>query len=193
MPDIARDPTFLKRRRLRRIGYVAVVMIVLIGVSIVLARIEPAAPTVDADALVRDAVKRGSFVHTVRGSGTLMPEDTRWIPATTDARVERILLHAGARVESDSVILELSNPQVEQEALSAHLQLQSAQAQLENLRVQYDNDLLMFESQFAALEADFQHARIEAETKTALAQQQLISEVERRQAQLRTDTLAKRC
>ena len=192
MPDIARNPALLRRRRLRRTAYASVLGILLIGVSIVLARIEPAAPAVPAAALVRDTVKRGSFVRTVRGSGTLVPEDSRWIPAITDGRVERILLHPGAAVEADSIVLELSNPQVEQEALNARLQLQSAPAQLEQLRFQYQNELLTLESQIAALDADHEQARIEAETKDALAKRQLVSEIDRRQAQLRADTLAKR-
>jgi len=192
MPDIARDPTFLKRRRRRRIGYGVAVTIVLIAVSIVVARMEPAPPTVPADTLVRDSVKRGSFTRQVRGVGTLVPEDTRWISATTDARVERILLYPGAPVAADSVILELSNPQVEQETLNARLQLQSAGAQVDNLRLQYENDLLTLESQIAALSADAEQATLQAETRNLLAKQHLISEIERREAELRATTLAKR-
>ena len=192
MPDLARDPAFLKRRRLRRVGIGVVATILTIAVSIVLARMEPAPPTIPADTLLRDTVKRGSLVRQVRGPGTLVPEDTRWIPATTDARVERILLQPGATVSADSVILELSSPQVEQEALNARLQLQSAQAQLESLRVQFDNDLLTLESQIAALEAEYEEARLDAETRAALAKKQLASEFERRQTQLRAEALGKR-
>jgi HlyD family secretion protein len=82
------------------------------------------------------------MVRDVRGLGTLVPEDIRWIPATTQGRVERILLRPGTPVKPDSVILELSNPQLEQELLNAELQLQSAEASLANLRVQVQNDLL---------------------------------------------------
>jgi len=88
MPDIARNPAFRKHRRLRRIGYGTAATMVLIAVSIVVARMEPAPPTVPADTLVRDAVKRGSFTRQVRGVGTLVPEDMEWIPATVDGRVE---------------------------------------------------------------------------------------------------------
>jgi HlyD family secretion protein len=192
MPDIARDPAFLKRRRFRRIGYGVALTAVLVAVSIALARMEPAPPGVEAETLLRDTVKRGSFVRQVRGIGTLVPEDTRWIPATTDGRVERILLRPGAQVGPDSVIVELSNPQVEQEALNARLQLQSAQAQLENLRVQYENELLTQESQAAALQADYEQARMDAEAREALAKEQLVSDLERRQAHLRAETLKKR-
>jgi HlyD family secretion protein len=192
MPDIARDPAFLKRRRLRRIGYGIVGTIVLVAVSIVLARMEPAPPSAEADTLLRDTVKRGSIIRQVRGLGTLIPEDTRWIPATTDGRVERILLRPGAQVEADTVILELSSPQVEQDALTARLQLQSAQAQLENLRVQYQNEILTQESAVATLEAEYEQARLDADAAEALAKQQLVSEIDRRKSQLRADNLRNR-
>jgi HlyD family secretion protein len=192
MPDIARDPSFLKRRRLRRIGYGAAATLVLIAVSIVLARMEPAPPGVEMDTLLRDTVKRGSIIRQVRGIGTLVPEDTRWIPATTEGRVERILLRPGAEVGPDTVILELSSPQVEQDALNARLQLQSAQAQLENQRVQFENDLLTQESQLASLEAEFEQARMDSEARNALAKEQLVSELDRKQAELRAATAKRR-
>src|SRR5687767_11773814 len=162
MPDIARDPAFLKRRRQRRLSLASAATLVVLGVAIGVARMDPATPMVNADALVIDTVKRGSFTRDVRGPGSLVPEDTRWIPATTDGRVERILLQPGASVTAESVILELSNAQVEQEALNARLQLQSAQAQFENLKVQYEDDLLALESQMAALQAEYEHAHLNA-------------------------------
>lgn len=192
MPDIARDPAILKRRRLRRAGYAVVGIIVLIAVSIVLARMEPAPPTVDEDTLLRDTVKRGSLVRQERGLGTLVPEDTRWIPATTEGRVERILLRPGARVEPDSVILELSSPDVEQAALNATLALQSAEAQLETFRVQYLNDLLAQQSQVATLEADYKQAQLDADADETLAKEKLVSELQRQKSQLRARTLADR-
>ena len=191
MPDIARDPVFLKRRRQRRLGLACAATLVVLAVALGVARMDPA-PTVNADALIFDTVKRGSFTREVRGPGTLVPEDTRWIPAATDGRVERILLQPGARVTAESVILELSNPQVQQEALNARLQLQSAHAQFENLQVQYEDDLLALESQMAALQAEYEHARLNAETQEALANQKLASELDRRQAHLRADALARR-
>lgn len=192
MPDIARDPAFLKRRRLRRIGYGIAAAIVVIAVSITLARMEPAAPTIDEGTLLTDVVRRGSIVLERRGIGTLVPEDTRWLPATTNGRVEQILLRPGAQVQADSVILELSNPQVEQEAQSAQLALQSALAALENLRVQLENELLTQQSQAAALESEFAVAQMDWESKEALAKEKLVSELDRRTAQRRTETLKKR-
>jgi HlyD family secretion protein len=192
MPDIARDPAILKRKRLRQALYAAVGVIVVIAVSIALARMEPAAPTVDQATVLTDTVKRGSIIRQVRGLGTLVPEDTRWLPARTDGRVERILLRPGAHVGPHSVILELSNPQVEQEAVNARLALQSAEAALENLRVQLQSEFLTQQSQVAALDADYQQARMQAEADEELAKDKLVSEITRKQSNLKAETLKKR-
>jgi len=190
--DVARDPVILKRKRLRRVAYAIVALLVVAVVSVALARMEPAAPTVDRATLLIDTVKRGPFVRQVRGLGTLVPEDTRWLPATTEGRVERILLRPGAIVRPDSVILELSNPQVEQEALNARLALQSAEAALENLRVQLQNDLLTQQSQVASIEAEYKQAQMDAETNDALAKEKLISSLLLKQSELRANTLRTR-
>ncbi len=192
MPDIVRDPAILKRKRLRQAGLAAVGVLVVIAVSIALARMEPAAPNVERATVLVDTVKRGSIIRQVRGLGTLVPEDTRWLPSQTEGRVERILLRPGAQVGPNSVILELSNPQLEQEAINAKLALQSADAALENLRVQLQSELLTQQSQVAALDADFQQARMQAEADEQLAKEQLISEITRKQSKLKAETLKKR-
>jgi len=142
--------------------------------------------------VLMDTVKRGSIIRQHRGLGTLVPEDTRWLPSRTNGRVERILLRPGAQVGPNTVILELSNPDVEQEALNARLALHSAEAALENLRVQLENELLTQESQTAAIQAEFEQARMQAEADEALAKEQLISEITRRKSQLTAETLKKR-
>ena len=190
--DVARDPAFLRRKRLRRIAYGIAALLVVTVVSVALARMEPAAPTVDRATLLIDTVKRGPFVRQVRGLGTLVPEDTRWLPATTEGRVERIVLRPGAVVRPDSIILELSNPQVEQEALNSRLALQSAEAALENLRVQLQNDLLTQQSQVASIEAEYKQAEMDAGTNDALAKQGLISLLLQKQSELRASTLKTR-
>jgi len=192
MPDIARDPAILKRKRLRQALYVAVGVLIVIAVTITLARMEPAAPTVDRATVLVDTVKRGSIVRQVRGLGTLVPEDTRWLPSTTDGRVERILLRPGAQVAPNSVILELSNPQVEQEAINAKLALQSARAALENLKVQVESEYLTQQSATAALDAEYQQARLQADADEELAKEKLVSEITRRQSSLKAETLQKR-
>jgi HlyD family secretion protein len=192
MPYTARDPAIHNRKRLRQAGYAAVGVIIVIGVSIALARMEPAAPNVERATVLVDTVKRGSIIRQVRGLGTLVPEDTRWLPSQTEGRVERILLRPGAQVGPNSVILELSNPQLEQEALNAKLALQSAEATLENLRVKLQSDFLTQQSQVAALDADFQQAKMQAEADEELAKEQLVSEITRKQSHLKAETLKKR-
>jgi HlyD family secretion protein len=192
MPDIARDPAILKRKRLRQAGYAAVGVIIVVAVSIALARMEPAAPNVERATVLVDTVKRGSIIRQVRGLGTLVPEDTRWLPSQTEGRVERIVLRPGAQVGPTSIILELSNPQLEQEAVNARLALQSAEAALENLRVQLQSEFLTQQSQVAALDADYQQARMQAQADQELYKEQLISEITQKQSTLKAETFKKR-
>src|SRR5947209_10668688 len=133
--DIAR-PSNVRQKRIRQAVSIGIGLVVIAAVSVGLSRLKPAAPSVETATLWPDTVKRGPMVRQVRGLGTLTPEDIRWIPATTQGRVERIILRPGTAVKADSVILELTNPQLEQQLQDAELKLQSAQAALENIKVQ---------------------------------------------------------
>jgi HlyD family secretion protein len=177
---------------MRQIAFAAVAIIVVSLVTYVLARLEPAAPIVEAGTVWEDTVKRGPMVRDVRGLGTLVPEDIRWIPATTQGRVERILLRPGTQVKPESVILELSNPQLEQELVNAELQLQSAEASLANLRVQVQNELLSQRATAASIEADYKRAEMQVQMNEALAKDQLISQLQLRQSQLDAQQLSVR-
>jgi HlyD family secretion protein len=189
--DIAR-PSNARQKQLRRAGYAAIGLVIVAGVSVGLSRLRPAAPTVDAATLWPDTVKRGSMVRQVRGLGTLVPEEIRWIPATSQGRVERILLRPGTTVRAGNVILELSNPQLEQEAQDAELKVQSAEAFMANLRVQMQNDLLQQKAAAAGIEADYNKARMQFEMNEALAKDQLVSELILRQSKLDAEQLAVR-
>jgi HlyD family secretion protein len=192
MVDIARDPSFLRRKKMRQAAYAAAAVLMVVLISVALAQMKPAAPTVERATVWVDTVKRGSMVRQVRGLGTLVPEDTRWLPATTQGRVERIVLRPGAEVHADSVILELSNPQVEQEAINARLALQAADANLANLRVQLQNELLAQQASAATVQADYTQARLQAEVNEELAKEQLISELIRKQSQVRAEEMKTR-
>ena len=189
--DIAR-PSNARQKQLKRAGYAAIGLLIVAGVSVGLSRLRPAAPTVDAATLWPDTVKRGPMVRQVRGLGTLVPEDIRWIPATSQGRVDRILLRPGTTVKADNVILELSNPQLEQEAQDAELKVQSAEAFMANLRVQMQNDLLQQKAASAGIEADYNKARMQFEMNEALAKDQLVSELILRQSKLDAEQLAVR-
>src|SRR5205809_4241239 len=139
--DIAR-PSNAKKKRIRQIIYSAVLLLAVGLVSVGLSRLKPAAPTVERAVVWPDTVKRGPMVRQVRGLGTLTPEDIRWIPATTQGRVEKIILRPGTSVKADDVILELTNPTLEQQLQDAMLKLQAAEAGLANTKVAMNNDLL---------------------------------------------------
>jgi len=186
--DIAR-PSNAKRKRIRRAVIGATAILVVGAVTVGLGRLRPAAPTVEASTLWPDTVKRGPMVRQVRGLGTLVPEDIRWIPATTQGRVDRIVLRPGSVVTADSVILELSNPQLDQEVLDAELKVLSAEASLANLRVLMQNDLLQQKSSAANIEADYNKARMQLEMNEALAKDRLVSELVLRQSKLDTEQL----
>jgi HlyD family secretion protein len=172
--DIAR-PSNVKKKRIRQAIYALVGLIVVAGVSVGLSRLKPAAPTVERAVVWPDTVKRGNIMRQVRGLGTLTPEDIRWIPATTQGRVERIILRPGTQVKSDSVILELTNPQLEQQLQDAELKLQASIAALENLKVQLNNDLLQTRATAAKVEGDYNKAKMQAQMNEALAKDQLVA------------------
>src|ERR1700686_2720591 len=132
--DIQR-PSNARAKKIRRIAYLAVALVSAAGVTFGVSRLRPAAPSVDKATIWTDEVKRGSMLREVRGLGTLVPEDIRWIPAQTDSRIDRILIHPGATVQPNSIILELSNPELQHDVLDAEYQLKAAQADYESLKV----------------------------------------------------------
>jgi HlyD family secretion protein len=189
--DIAR-PSNAKQKRIRQGIYVGVSLLAVGLVTVGLSRLKPAAPTVERAVVWPDQVKRGPMLRQVRGLGTLVPEDIRWIPATTVGRVERITLRPGTVVSAGSIILELSNPQLEQELQDAQLKLQAAEAGLANLRVQLQNDLLQTKATGASIEADYNKAKMQAQMNEALAKDQLVSDLVLKQSQVDADQLGVR-
>jgi HlyD family secretion protein len=181
--DIAR-PSNARKKRIRQIIYGGVLLLAVALVSFGLSRLKPAAPTVERAVIWPDTVKRGPMIRQVRGLGTLTPEDIRWIPATTQGRVERIILRPGTQVKADSVILELTNPTLEQQLQDAELKLAAAEAGLANLKVQLQNDLLQTQATAANIEGDYQKAQMNAEMKEALSKDKLVSDLELKQAKV---------
>ena len=167
--DIAR-PEIKKQKRRRQIIWSAVALIVLVGVTVGISRLKPAAPTVDRSTIWTDTVKRGSMLRQVRGLGSLTPshEDVRQIPAETEATVIRIDKLPGSQVTADTVLVEMSNPQLEQEALDAQLQVKAAQAELSSLKVKLDSDLMTQKAGAATVNADYNEAQRQAQTDKAL-------------------------
>src|SRR3989449_8561562 len=125
-------PSFARTRRIRRALYAAGAVVLLAAITLGVSRLRPAAPSVERTTVWVDTVKRGPMLRQVRGSGTLVPEEIRWIPATTEGRVERILALPGTVVKADTVLLELSNPELVVAAQDAASELKAAQAEYTN-------------------------------------------------------------
>ena len=188
--DIARPDIVRKKRRRRIVAIVATLVIVAIA-SIGLSQLEPALPTVDSP-VYSDTVKRGSMLREVRGNGTLVPEEILWIPATSPGRIERIFLLPGVTVKIDTVLAELSNPELEQAAFDAESQLQAAEAQTEKLKVQLESDRLTLEAAVASLKSDLALAKIEAETDEALLKDGLVPDLTAKRSSARAEELQSR-
>ncbi|MGB9255530.1 MAG: HlyD family efflux transporter periplasmic adaptor subunit [Candidatus Korobacteraceae bacterium] len=167
--DIAR-PELKRQKRRRQIIWSVVALIVLVGVTVGISRLKPAAPTVDRSTIWTDTVKRGSMLRQVRGLGSLIPshEDVRQIPAETEATVIRIDKLPGSQVTADTILVEMVNPQLEQEALDAQLQVKAAQAEYQSLRVKLDSDLMNEKAGAATVNADYNEAQRQAQTDKSL-------------------------
>ena len=180
--DISR-PDLARKKKLRQALYAATAVIVVVVITTSVSSLEPAAPRVDPDTIYLDTVQRGPMVRQVRGTGTLVPEQIRWIPATTDGTVERIVMRPGALVAPDTVILELSNPELEQSVLEARLNLKAAEARFSNRQVEVERDLLNQRATLATTEAQLKTARLQADADGQLFTQGLVSSLQLQQSQ----------
>src|SRR6266853_4759282 len=189
--DVPREGVAAKKRK-RRIITISAVVVGVILATIGLSRLKPAVPSVDRSTVWIDTVKRGPMVRQVRGLGTLVPEDIRWIPANTEGRVEKIIIWPGTRVEPDSVILELSSPELEQAAHDAELQATAAEAELTTLRATLQRGLLDQEATTAKAKSDYEQAKMERETNDQLAKNGLIAELHYKTSKVKEAELANR-
>ncbi|MGH7995870.1 MAG: efflux RND transporter periplasmic adaptor subunit [Opitutaceae bacterium] len=184
--DIAR-PELAKARRKRRILLGSIAGLALVGITVALSRLRPAAPHVDRSLVWIDTVKRGSMVRQVRGPGTLVPVNITWIAARTEGRVDHLVLHPGAAVEADSIILVLTNPDVVQAAADAQSQHKGAEAELRALEVQLQGSELAAESDAANAKANFEQDRLRAAVDRNLYKDGLVSSLELRLAEVSAD------
>ncbi|MFZ0761384.1 MAG: HlyD family efflux transporter periplasmic adaptor subunit [Candidatus Sulfotelmatobacter sp.] len=191
--DIAR-PEFKRQKRRRQIAWLAVGIVLLAGMAIGVSRLKPAAPEVDRSTVLTDTVKRGSMLRQVLGLGSLIPsqEFTRQIPAETDATVVRIRMLPGSQVKADTVLVEMSNPQVEQAAVDANLQLKAAEAEYQSLRVKLQSDLMNQKAGAATVNADYSQAELQAETDKALYDLGVISGLAYKNSKSKADELTTR-
>lgn len=186
--DIRRTD-FSKSKRRRQIVFAGVGVLVAAVVIGIIATLDPAAPAVARESLLLDSVKRGEMLREVRGPGLLVPKEVRWIAAETSARVERILLKPGATVQPDSVILELSNPEVADAQLAAQSALAAAEADLAAQRMTLESQLLDQKANLAGFEAQYESARLQTEAESDLAAKGIIPKIQYRRSQLASEQL----
>jgi HlyD family secretion protein len=176
--DVKRDPKILKRKKIRQYALLGVAAIAVAGITVWVSGLEPAAPSVPANTVWFGTVKRGPMVREVRGAGTLVPEDIRWISATVQGRIERIVLLPGAQVKPGTVILELSNPDLQARVNDAQLSWKSAEAGLINARANLSTTKANQEAAVKLAEMNYQLATSELEGQKALLKEGLTSELE---------------
>ena len=165
----------------------------LIAITLGLTRLKPAAPSVESAMLYTDKVKRGEMQRQVRGNGSLVPEEIHWIPATTPGRIERIRVLPGAEVKADTILVELTNPEVEQAALDAEWQLKAAEADFNKLKVQLESERLSQAAQAAQLNSECMIAKVDAQADTELEAEKLVDRLTALRSRTKAEQLALRC
>jgi len=190
--DIKRPPKSKLKKRIRTGILVAVAVAAVGGITLVLGKLKKAAPTVDRSVVVIDTVKRGQMLLQVRGNGTLVPELTRRIPAPADGRVESIPVQVGVTVDANTVIAELSNPQMEQQAMDADFQLKAAQADEENLRVRLESENMAQQASIATIKAEYSQAKLQLDANEELGKKGLVAELTLKIARVQVQDIANR-
>ncbi|HCO96738.1 MAG TPA: RND transporter [Phycisphaerales bacterium] len=184
--DIPRK--YSKRKRIiRRVLYVTTGLILIALVSIGISRLEPAAPSVDRRTLWIDMVKRGPMLRQVRGVGNLVSEDVLVVPATVSGRVTQILVEPGTVVDANTVILQLSNPELKLEWLNAQSGLNSAKAKLDSQKTLLQDQLLGMEANLAQMEANLREYQLTAQVDKNQYEEDLISELRFKLSQARVE------
>lgn len=173
--DKPRDASVKRNKKIRRVLYVFLAVGAIGAVSVILARLKPAAQTVERATMIIDTVKQGELVVTRRGLGTLVPEDISVVPATTSGRVVKRFMLAGTNVTPDTVILELSSPEVQQQLKDAELAFNAAESAYKNRQVDLESQLLTQKSQAASIESQYQQAKLQVESYEPLVKEGLWS------------------
>jgi HlyD family secretion protein len=181
-----------KKKIIRRIVMVVVLLAAVSGATVALSRLKPAAPGVEMSTLWPDTVKRGPMLREVRGLGTLVPEDTMLIPATSDGRVQRILVYPGTPVNADTTVMILTSQELETATLDAEYALKAAQADYENLKVTLAKTKIDLQATEAQVGADFNTAKLEADRDADLAKQGLSSAIDAKISAVKAQQLGER-
>lgn len=188
--DVVRPQSVSRNKKIKRIAAGVVLLITAAGVSMGLSRMKPAAPTVDRATVWIDVVKRGELLMQRRGIGTLVPEEVRWIPATSEGIIEERRVRAGDIVNAQTILLVMSNPDVRQRATDAELQLKGAEADLASLRAMLQNELLNQQALQSNFESEHNKAKLDFVANQELAKDGLIADLILKKSQVTVDELA---
>jgi len=191
--DIIREDLSEKKRK-KRIVMAAAAAGAILLITLGLSKLKPAAPTVEKSTIWMDTVKRGPMVREVRGPGSLVVESSgiRVLSAATEGRVERLLVEPGALVQPDTVILEMSNPELQRDALDAEQAMKAGQAELMNTRVAVQRDKLDQKARAATVESDYHQAELQAETNEGLHKEGIVASLVLKLSQVRAEELETR-
>lgn len=187
-----RRPDLKRKRRLRQIVLAAAAVVALIAAAVGIGSLDSAAPRVDRATVWTDTVQSGEFVREVRGPGNLVPREIRWIPAQSAGRVERIRVRPGAQVEPDTILVELSNPNLVEEAEEARWAIATAESQQASREADLDRQLLDARAALMSLEAEYESARLQADAESGLAEQGIVSSIQSQQSALHANQLERR-
>ena len=190
--DIKRPPKSKLKKKIRTGVMIFVGIATIGGITYGLTKLKPAAPTLDRSTAVIETVKRGEMIRDIRGNGTLVPEITRWVPAPADGRVEKILLQAGVEVDPSTVLVELSNPQLEQSATDAEFQVKAAEADAENLKVRLESDTMTQRAAIATINSQYSQAKLQLDADEVLAKQGLVADLVLKISRVSVQDLANR-
>ena len=184
--------SFRRGRRTRIFVLAALGLIAISVITLGVSRLKPAAPSLERATALIETVKRGPMLRDVHGTGTLVAEDIRVIAASTAGRVERVLVHPGTPVNPKTILVELSNPELQQSAVDTEYQLRAAEAEQKNLKVRLESDRMTQEAAAATVRAEYQQAKLQLDADEELAKQGVLPALSLSLSRVRTEDLANR-
>jgi HlyD family secretion protein len=190
--DVPRGGKAKSKKRTRKIIYAVVGVAALAAITYGLTKIKPAAPTVEGGTSWKGTVQRGQMLRQVRGAGTLVPENVRVIAAAQQGLVERVLVQPGTEVTAGTVLVELSNPELQQSSVDIEYQMRAAEAELNNIKAKLESDRLSQQAVTANVHAEYEQAKLQADTDAELAKEGLVPALNLKLSKSRADELANR-
>ena len=181
-----------RKKLIRRIAIGIIILGAVIAVQASLSRLKPAAPSVEKSTIWPGTVKRGNIPRNVRGLGTLVPEEILAIPASTDGRVERRLLLPGTPVQPNTILLQLSNPELQTQLIDAEWQVKQAEANYQDLKVRLESQRLDQEAALARVQAEFHQAKLRADRDKLLNEEGLLVDITAKISRSAAEELANR-